>query len=94
MQSTENTGTAPQRRVLDLSTNGNRKAFSETLASVNIGDRIIYHVGLYASGPHKQAAAIAYEQGLVMLFQSRSSSRGEQRFCYIAQRTTPEEQKK
>ena len=87
MPSTEALDQKPERRVFDLSTNGNTKAFSETLALMEPGDRIIYHVGIYAAGPHKQQAALAHEQGLVLLFHTRRSHKGMHRFNYIAQRT-------
>jgi len=68
------------RLVIDVS--GERAgAFETALASIDIGERIIYHVGEYCAGAHRMAARSAYEDGLVTLCLRR---RSKHRFEYIA----------
>lgn len=46
-------------------------AFGCTLAKIDVGDTIVYHVGAYAKGPHKADARKAYEAGLCLLYQRK-----------------------
>ena len=78
----------PEQQVFDISDNRNPKAFSETLTLTRKGDVIIYHTGLFAAGAHKAPAVDAYVAGLVTLIQRRRNTTGNDRFEYIAQRTS------
>lgn len=63
---------------------GNRRSsFAATLADVEIGTEVTYHIGEYAAGPHKQAAMDAEGKGACFLYQ-RKNDNGT--FSYIAKK--------
>lgn len=51
--------------------------------SAEVGDKIVYHVGEFCGGVHRQDALFAHNRGLVRLFAPRV---GEGRFEYMAVR--------
>ena len=60
-----------------------RAAFAQTLARMQPGERLVYHIGKYAGDtPAGKAAWLAHEAGKVSLVQRRV---GPRKFDYIAQ---------
>tara|TARA_R110001632_G_scaffold1563_1_gene6891 strand:+ start:221 stop:457 length:237 start_codon:yes stop_codon:yes gene_type:complete len=70
--------------VIDLVGVQNKDAFSNALKETKYGDKIHYHVGLYAGGPFRYDALMADQAGLVSIVQKKL---GGGLFQYIAQRT-------
>ena len=68
------------RLVVDV-TGERAGAFEETLASIDVGERIIYHIGEHCAGAHRVAARSAYEGGRVTLSLRK---RSKHLFEYIA----------
>ena len=64
----------------------NKNAFNEAVRLCQPGDKIIYHVGLFAGGHFKADAMDAYRAGKVTLYTKRLSHQGGNRFQYIAER--------
>ena len=60
-------------------------SFPVTLEKAEAGDEIVYHVGQYASGPHKADALRAALDGSCFLTQRRM---GVEKFAYIAIKAT------
>lgn len=58
--------------------------FHATLKGADVGDEIVYHIGLFASGPHRLEAYGNYSVGLCVLYQRRL---GKAKFAYIAKKT-------
>ena len=75
--------------ILDISIGIGTMTFDEALKSTRNGDSIIYHVGTYASGRHKQDALDASKGGMVALVQKKCRVKHHQQslFQYIAQRS-------
>lgn len=61
-----------------------RGAFDQHIAVAEPGDQIVYHVGQFCGGAHRQDARNAYEAGLVLLTSRRSV---DGMFEHIAVRT-------
>ena len=55
--------------------------FMMALANAEPGDEVLYHIGGYATGNHKQDALEAQEAGHCLLYQRRMD---ENKFAYIA----------
>jgi hypothetical protein len=81
---TETKFSKQEQRIIDIAVERDPKAFDESLATANTGDKIIYHRGEFAGGRHKTNAMVAQDAGLVALVQRRI---GPKQFEYIAQRT-------
>lgn len=64
-------------------TKGGSGTFGVTLAEIEVGDTITYHIGAYAKGPHKTDAFRAYEAGLCFLYQRKLE---DGRFAYTARK--------
>ena len=79
-----NQNSKPEPKVFDIADVPKKGEFANCLAQADYGDKIIYSRGLYAGGPHREAAMGACEAGLVALVQKRT---GKGNFDYIAQRT-------
>jgi hypothetical protein len=56
-------------------------SFPVTLEEAETGDQIVYHIGKYASGPHKNDALKAALDGRCFIYQRRY---GGELFAYIA----------
>ena len=56
-------------------------SFHATLQEAETGDQIVYHIGKYASGPHKDDALKAALEGSCFIYQRRF---GTDLFAYIA----------
>lgn len=61
---------------------GRAGAFDNALLASSVGDEIVYWVGLFCGGPHRENAWRAYEAEFVVLY-TRREKRG---FQYIAKR--------
>lgn len=57
-------------------------AFDTALIASSVGDEIVYWIGLFCGGAHKENARRAYESGFVVLY----TRRHERGFQYIAKR--------
>lgn len=68
-----------------------RGAFPVSLEEAKVGDEIIYHVGKYASGPHKDDALQAALNGRCFIFQRRL---GQELFSYVAVKASAKHEKK
>lgn len=64
-------------------TNTRPGAFLTMLASCEAGDEIIYHIGDFCAGPHKNVALNCAEAGMCILYQRRQEKR---KFAYIAKK--------
>lgn len=58
-------------------------AFRTVLANAEPGDEIIYHIGEFCAGPHKQVALDCAEAGKCILYQRRGEKK---KFFYIARK--------
>ena len=56
-------------------------SFPVALQEAVVGDEIVYHIGQYASGPHKSDALSAALEGKCFIFQRRL---GDELFSYVA----------
>ena len=56
-------------------------SFPDILQQSEAGDEIVYHIGNYASGPHKSDALSAALEGKCFIFQRRL---GDELFSYVA----------
>jgi hypothetical protein len=56
-------------------------SFPVTLQEAEVGDEIVYHIGRYASGPHKADALQAALDGKCFIFQRRME---DDVFAYVA----------
>jgi hypothetical protein len=65
--------------------------FPTSLEAAAVGDEIIYHVGKYASGPHKDDALQAALNGKCFIFQRRL---GQELFSYVAVKASPKHEKR
>tara|TARA_R110000868_G_scaffold143171_2_gene360988 strand:+ start:6031 stop:6285 length:255 start_codon:yes stop_codon:yes gene_type:complete len=65
--------------------------FPASLEEAAVGDEIIYHVGKYASGPHKDDALQAALNGKCFIFQRRL---GQELFSYVAVKASAKHEKK
>lgn len=63
-------------------TKGRPSAFQNALANSEVGDEIVYSIGLFCSGSFREEAWRAYERKLVVLY----TRRHERGFAYIAKR--------
>ena len=65
---------------------GLRDSFDEAVKTQKRGDHIIYHVGYFLTGPHRQSALAASDAGRVLLTQKRVPRSGVLRdmFAYRA----------
>lgn len=63
-------------------TKGRPSAFQNALVNSEVGDEIVYSIGLFCSGPFREEALKAYEAGFVLLYQRRH----ERGFAYTAKR--------
>ena len=66
-------------------------AFPVSLEEAEVGDEIIYHVGKYASGPHKDDALQAALNGKCFIFQRRL---GQELFSYVAVKASAKHEKR
>lgn len=66
-------------------------AFPVSLEGAAVGDEIIYHVGKYASGPHKDDALQAALNGKCFIFQRRL---GQELFSYVAVKASAKHEKR
>jgi hypothetical protein len=66
-------------------------SFPVALQEAESGDEIVYHIGKYASGPHKADALSAALQGQCFIFQRRL---GDELFSYVAVKATDKHTKK
>jgi MinD-like ATPase involved in chromosome partitioning or flagellar assembly len=64
-------------------THARQSAFHTVLANAEPGDEIIYHIGEFCAGPHKQVALLSAEAGMCILYQRRGERRN---FVYIARK--------
>tara|TARA_Y100000310_G_scaffold211266_1_gene212017 strand:+ start:731 stop:928 length:198 start_codon:yes stop_codon:yes gene_type:complete len=60
--------------------------FLQWVMNAEPGDEVIYYMGEYCKGPHRQEAYTMSEKGLVILFQRRVPGR-DGIFEYCARRT-------
>lgn len=65
--------------------------FPTSLEEAAVGDEIIYHVGPYASGPHKADALRAALEGKCFILQRKM---GNGKFSYIAVKATEKHTRK
>lgn len=65
--------------------------FPTSLEEAEVGDEIIYHVGKYASGPHKDDALQAALNGKCFIFQRRL---GQELFSYVAVKASAKHEKR
>ena len=65
--------------------------FPTSLEEAAVGDEIIYHVGKYASGPHKDDALQAALNGKCFIFQRRL---GQELFSYVAVKASAKHEKR
>jgi hypothetical protein len=65
--------------------------FPASLEGAAVGDEIIYHVGKYASGPHKDDALQAALNGKCFIFQRRL---GQELFSYVAVKASSKHERK
>lgn len=65
--------------------------FPTSLEGAAVGDEIIYHVGKYASGPHKDDALQAALNGKCFIFQRRL---GQELFSYVAVKASSKHEKR
>lgn len=75
---------------ISISRQGKGK-FPASLEEAAVGDEIIYHVGKYASGPHKDDALQAALNGRCFIFQRRL---GQELFSYVAVKASAKHEKK
>ena len=66
-------------------------AFPVSLEEAAVGDEIVYHVGKYASGPHKDDALQAALNGKCFIFQRRL---GQELFSYVAVKASAKHEKR
>jgi hypothetical protein len=66
-------------------------AFPVSLEEAAVGDEIIYHVGKFASGPHKDDALQAALNGKCFIFQRRL---GQELFSYVAVKASAKHEKR
>lgn len=67
--------------IIDVSTK-RKGAFNTALIEAEKGDEIIYSIGIFLGGQHRDDAWNAYEGGIVALYQRRKGKV----FHYIAKR--------
>lgn len=66
-------------------------SFPVALKSAMAGDEIVYHIGKYASGPHKADALSAALEGKCFIFQRRL---GDELFSYVAVKASEKHERK
>tara|TARA_R110000737_G_scaffold56318_1_gene80582 strand:+ start:1230 stop:1466 length:237 start_codon:yes stop_codon:yes gene_type:complete len=77
--------------ILDISLKISKMNFREALQNTKYGDSIIYHVGSYADGKHRQDAMEASNSGHVALVQKKIS---RNMYQFLAQRSKKKVEKR